>query len=163
MVMSDANVSLCFRDDRSGRLPMPETSDAESEADSEVFQQQLEELGGRLNVENDRTGFLAMINRTHTFNSSAVSLGSILSFASSTGGPTPQRTASFKVRVHRVVEFSPYARIFGECSTIHSPLAVMGIFFSGGGEREREREVEITSRTLTPLFRPGLVHSGSAS
>lgn len=74
-----------------------DTSDAESEADSEVFQQQLEELGGRLNVESDRTGFLAMINRTHTFNSSAVSLGSILSLTSSTGGPTPQRTTSFKV------------------------------------------------------------------
>ncbi|XP_070206318.1 tetratricopeptide repeat protein 28-like, partial [Littorina saxatilis] len=82
---------------RSGRLTMPDTSDAESEADSETFQQQLEELGGRLNVESDRTGFLAMINRTHTFNSSAVSLGSILSLpASSTGALTPQRSASFK-------------------------------------------------------------------
>ena len=37
---------------------------------------------------------------------------------------------------------------FGECSTIHSPHA---LFF----------EVEISSSTLIPPFKPGSVHSGS--
>ncbi|XP_025088925.1 tetratricopeptide repeat protein 28-like isoform X2 [Pomacea canaliculata] len=84
---------------RSGRIQnLQDVSDAESDANSEVFQQQLEELGGRLNAESDRTGFLAMINRAHTFNSSAVSLGSVLSLPSSSLGLslTPQRQASFK-------------------------------------------------------------------
>ena len=74
---------------------MPD-SDAESEGDSESFQQQLEELGGRLNVDSDRTGFLAMINRTHTFNSSAVSLGSILSLPSSVASGN-SKASSFRV------------------------------------------------------------------
>ena len=39
------------------------------------------------------------------------------------------------------VAFSLLGRIWGECSTIHSPLC----FF----------KVEISLRTLTPLFRPG--------
>ncbi|KAK7499051.1 hypothetical protein BaRGS_00009598, partial [Batillaria attramentaria] len=85
----ESHIATTSSGHRSGRLHlMAETSDAESEADSEVFQQQLEELGGRLNVENDRTGFLAMINRAHTFNSSTVSLGSILSLPASTRSST---------------------------------------------------------------------------
>ena len=39
----------------------------------------------------------------------------------------------------------------GRCSTIHSPPALF--FFL----------VEISSRTLIPLFMPGPVHSGSAN
>ena len=42
------------------------------------------------------------------------------------------------------------ARIWGECSAIHSLLA---LFF----------KVEISSRTLIPLFSPGSVHSGWVS
>ena len=51
-----------------------------------------------------------------------------------------------------VVSFSSLARIWGECSTSHSPPALF-IFFL----------VEIGSRKLSSLFRPGSVHSGSAS
>ena len=43
------------------------------------------------------------------------------------------------------------ARIWGECSTFHSPPALF--FFN----------VEISLRTLIPIFRPGSVHSGSAN
>ena len=52
-----------------------------------------------------------------------------------------------------VVTFPSFARILGECWTIHSPPALFFFFF----------EEEIRSRTLIPLFRPGSVHSGSAS
>ena len=48
------------------------------------------------------------------------------------------------------VAFSLHERILKECLTIHSPPA---LFFL----------VEIRSRTLIPLFRPGSVHSSSAS
>ena len=53
-------------------------------------------------------------------------------------------------RLMVVMAFSSRARIFGECSTIHSLPA---LFF----------KVEISWRTLNPLFRPGSVHSGLAS
>ena len=49
-----------------------------------------------------------------------------------------------------VVAFTSLARILGECSTIHSPLA---LFF----------KVDISPCTLILLFTPGSVHSGSAS
>ena len=49
-----------------------------------------------------------------------------------------------------VVAFSSRARILGEYSTNYSPST---LFF----------KVEISSRTLIPLFRPGSVHGGSAS
>ncbi|CAG5117419.1 unnamed protein product, partial [Candidula unifasciata] len=55
-----------------------EYSDTDSEAD-DVFQLQLEELGDKLNADTDRTGFLAMVNRSHNLNASSYSLGSILS------------------------------------------------------------------------------------
>ena len=56
-----------------------------------------------------------------------------------------------------VVEaFPSLARILGECSTIHSPPALFSFCFCFF-------EVEISSRTLIPLFRPGSVLSGSAS
>ena len=50
-----------------------------------------------------------------------------------------------------VVAFSSRARILGECSTFHSPPALFffNFFF-----------MEISSRALIPLFRPGSVHSG---
>ena len=56
-----------------------------------------------------------------------------------------------------VVAFSSLVRILGECSTIHSP-PVLFFFFS-----LLFQKVEINLCTLTPLFRPGSVHSGSAS
>ncbi|XP_076452751.1 uncharacterized protein LOC143288287 isoform X2 [Babylonia areolata] len=86
---------------RSGRLGVGgDTSEGESEGEREVLEHQLEQLGDRLNVDSDRTGFLAMIHRGHSFNSSALSLGSILSLpASLTGGATPaSRTSSFRRR-----------------------------------------------------------------
>ena len=51
-----------------------------------------------------------------------------------------------------MVAFSSRARILGECSTIHSLPAFFFFFL-----------VEIISCTLIALFRPGSVHSGSAS
>ena len=50
-----------------------------------------------------------------------------------------------------LVAFSLLARILGECLTIYSPPVLF--FF----------QVEISSHTLVSLFRPGSVHSGSAS
>ena len=54
-----------------------------------------------------------------------------------------------------VVAFSSLARILGECAAIHSPPALFSSssFFL----------MEISSRTLIPLFMPRSVHSGSAS
>ena len=52
-----------------------------------------------------------------------------------------------------VVAFSSLARIRGECSIIHIPPALFFFFFW----------VEISSRSLIPLFRPWSVHIGSAS
>lgn len=43
----------------------------------EMWSQHLEELGDRINSENDRTGFLRMVNRNHLFNSSNYSLSSL--------------------------------------------------------------------------------------
>ena len=51
-----------------------------------------------------------------------------------------------------VVAFSRLARIWGDCLTIHS-LPAFFFFF----------KVEISSRTLIPLFRPESAHSASAS
>ncbi|XP_074640463.1 tetratricopeptide repeat protein 28-like isoform X2 [Tubulanus polymorphus] len=72
------------------RLPIgrPSTvSESDSESD-EMWQQHMEEIGGRLNAENDRTGFLRMVNRNHPFNSSSYSLSSIVSFSSNISGMT---------------------------------------------------------------------------
>ncbi|XP_054719105.1 tetratricopeptide repeat protein 28-like [Uloborus diversus] len=56
-------------------------SETESEA-GDLWNQQLEEIGDRLNQENDRTGFLRMVNRNHLFNSSNYSLSSLFSVGS---------------------------------------------------------------------------------
>ena len=45
-------------------------SETESEAD-DLWQVHLEEIGDKLNAENDRTGFLRMVNRNHIFNASS--------------------------------------------------------------------------------------------
>ena len=70
------------------------------------------------------------------------------------------RSQKFKYTVTRtMVTFSSLARIWGECSTIHSApeffylLLLFCLFF----------EVEISSRTLIPTFMPESVHSRSAS
>ena len=60
--------------------------------------------------------------------------------------PSPQKHNSMVV-----VALSSLARILGECSTFHSLPALT--FF----------KVEISSRTLIPLFMPGSVNSGSAN
>ena len=81
-----------------------------------------------------------------------------------------------------VMAFSSLARIFGECSTIHFPpalflLLLLPLLFPLPLLlllllRRRLllpllllllSEVEISSRTLIPLFMPGSLHSGSAS
>ena len=54
-----------------------------------------------------------------------------------------------------VVAVSSLARILGECSTIHSPPALLFSFFFF--------KVDISSHPLIPLFTLGSVHSGSAS
>ena len=59
-------------------------SETESEAD-DLWQQHLEEIGDKLNAENDRTGFLRMVNRNHIFNSSSYSVSSLLSLGSFNG------------------------------------------------------------------------------
>ena len=53
-------------------------SETESEAE-DLWQHHLEEIGDKLNAENDRTGFLRMVNRSHVWNSSSYSLSSLLS------------------------------------------------------------------------------------
>ena len=54
----------------------------------------------------------------------------------------------------RMVAFTLSARIFRDFSTNHSlPALFFFLFFS----------VEISLRTLIPLFRPGSIHSGTAS
>ena len=62
-----------------------------------------------------------------------------------------QETARHFFRSMVVLAFSSLVRISGECSTIHSSSALF--FF----------EVEISSRTLIPLFMLGSFYSGSAS
>ncbi|XP_050408833.1 tetratricopeptide repeat protein 28 [Patella vulgata] len=62
-----------------------DADDSGSETE-EVFQNQLEELGDRLNAENDRTGFLRMVNRSHQFNSSSYSISSLFSLSSNFPG-----------------------------------------------------------------------------
>ena len=59
-------------------------NDGDSECD-DVWQQHLEELGDKLNAENDRTGFLRMVNRNHKLNSSNYSLSSLFSLSTLNG------------------------------------------------------------------------------
>ena len=53
-----------------------------------------------------------------------------------------------------MVAFSSLGRIWGECSTVHSPPVLFVVVVVV--------EAEISSLTLIPHFRPGSVHSGSA-
>ena len=61
---------------------------SETESDAEdLYQQQLEEIGDRLNASSDRTGFLRMLSRAHVWNASSLSLGSLGSLSlNSTAG-----------------------------------------------------------------------------
>ena len=61
-----------------------------------------------------------------------------------------------------VVAFSPVARILGKCSTINFPPALFLSFFCVC-VCVCVVVVDISWRTLIPLFRPGSVHSGSPS
>lgn len=70
-------------------------SETESEAD-DLWQQHLEELGGKLNAENDRTGFLRMVNRNHVFNASNYSISSMFSFSGSINGLSMSRGSSVR-------------------------------------------------------------------
>lgn len=77
---------------------MAEATDTESETDSEVFLHHHEELVGERNAESGRFGFLSMVNRSHTFNSSTISLGSVFSLPNSIASlTTVSPHANFKV------------------------------------------------------------------
>ena len=52
-----------------------------------------------------------------------------------------------------MVAFSSLGRIWGECSTVHSPPVLFVVVVV-------VVEAEISSLTLIPHFRPGSVHSG---
>ena len=54
-----------------------------------------------------------------------------------------------------LVAFSSLARIWGDCSTLHSPPVLLVVDVAG--------EVGISSRALFQLIMPGSVHTGSAS
>ena len=66
--------------------------------------------------------------------------------------PSNESDQAISFATFLVVTFSSLARILGECSTIHSPFMLFFFFL-----------VEISSRTLNALFRPGSVNSGSSS
>ena len=56
-------------------------SETDSISDTDdAFGLQLGEIGDRINAENDRVGFLRMVNRNHVFNSSNYSLSSLFRF-----------------------------------------------------------------------------------
>ncbi|KAK3597208.1 hypothetical protein CHS0354_003712 [Potamilus streckersoni] len=65
--------------------------DTDSEA-GDIWEQHLEELGDKLNAENDRTGFLRIVNRNHLFNSSNYSLSSLFSVSANLNGLTSHST-----------------------------------------------------------------------
>lgn len=52
---------------------------------TDLWSQHLEELGDKLNQDNDKTGFLRMVSRNHRFNCSSYSLSSLFSVGSATG------------------------------------------------------------------------------
>lgn len=56
-----------------------------SDSSIDLWSQHLEELGDKLNQENDKTGFLRMVSRNHRFNCSSYSLSSLFSVGSGTG------------------------------------------------------------------------------
>ncbi|ESO82395.1 hypothetical protein LOTGIDRAFT_134708, partial [Lottia gigantea] len=73
-------------------------SHSSSQSDTEeVFQDKLEVIGDRLNAENDRTGFLRMVNRNSNFNSSSYSLSSLFSLSSNYPS-NPNRKNSTKTK-----------------------------------------------------------------
>jgi CHAT domain-containing protein len=59
--------------------------DSEGEGTDDLWSQHLEELGDKLNQDNDKTGFLRMVSRNHRFNCSSYSLSSLFSVGSATG------------------------------------------------------------------------------
>ncbi|XP_053375846.1 tetratricopeptide repeat protein 28-like isoform X2 [Mercenaria mercenaria] len=77
----------------------PRSVSVENDSTSDIedhFEQQLEELGDKLNAENDRTGFLRIVNRNHLYNSSNYSLGSMFSLNVSLNASFPGATISRK-------------------------------------------------------------------
>ncbi|CAL8082559.1 unnamed protein product [Orchesella dallaii] len=61
-------------------------TDGQCESDgTDLWSQHLEELGDKLNQDNDKTGFLRMVSRNHRFNCSSYSLSSLFSVGSATG------------------------------------------------------------------------------
>src|SRR5438046_3148756 len=72
----DFNVSGCTRS---------LDTDSLSDLSSDLWSQHVEELGDKLNQENDKTGFLRMVSRNHRFNCSSYSLSSLFSVGSATG------------------------------------------------------------------------------
>jgi len=60
------------------------TADCDGEG-PDLWSQHVEELGDKLNQENDKTGFLRMVSRSHRFNCSSYSLSSLFSVGSASG------------------------------------------------------------------------------
>ncbi|XP_065205556.1 tetratricopeptide repeat protein 28 isoform X2 [Planococcus citri] len=77
-------------------------NEADLDAD-EVWSHHLDELGDRLNQDNDRASFLRMVNRNHLFNSSNYSLSSLFSVGSLSGSVASGSTSRHgSVRAGRV-------------------------------------------------------------
>ncbi|XP_071094218.1 tetratricopeptide repeat protein 28-like [Haliotis cracherodii] len=102
---------------RGARHSIENQSGSESEND-DVFQLQLEEIGDRLIAENDRTGFLRMVNRGHSFNTSTYSVNSILSLSSGAGGTVNTNFSSYRGNARHI-------------NGGHSPLSALYNFLLG--------------------------------
>ena len=76
------------------------------------WQQQLEEIGDKLNAENDRTGFLRMVNRNHIFNCSNYSLSSLFSLSAGLNGINPSITNMRNAMKNKQRDKSPIAALY---------------------------------------------------
>lgn len=76
------------------------------------WQQQLEEIGDKLNAENDRTGFLRMVNRNHIFNCSNYSLSSLFSLSAGLNGINPSITNMRNAMKSKQRDKSPIAALY---------------------------------------------------
>lgn len=85
----------CFSFNRTASRSISLENDSTSDVEDH-WEQHLEEIGDKLNAENDRTGFLRIVNRNHLFNSSNYSLGSMFSLNTSLNASFPGAAVSRK-------------------------------------------------------------------
>ncbi|XP_012934698.1 tetratricopeptide repeat protein 28 [Aplysia californica] len=133
-----------------------EYSDTDSEAD-DVFQLQLEELGDRLNADTDRTGFLAMLNRSHNLGASSYSLGSVLSAVSSNSAGNINSSSSNNNNNNNNNSSSGNGSTTNNVSSSHNTMGnvssgsnltvggAKGGTFSGGGSMGSMRSLGVAS------------------